>query len=576
MRRQPRSWHRQLSRRRLLQGMTAAGVLAAACSSPTESKPAAQGGTPVSASTSAASAGSAPVNPTHGGRIVRFAPGDPPNFDPHATISYLTVGFLDGFHTKLVRYDYRSVPPYQAGNEQVMGELAEKWETPDDNRTWIFHLRQGVKFHDKPPVNGREVTADDVKWSWERALAPGQVIDRWAWNMYDNIEVVDPHTIKFTLKFPVGRLPFDLENYQSLVLPHEADEKIGLKLMDAAVIGAGPWILDSYQPGTQWVAKRNPAYAPFPGWPVADEFRSAIINVPASRTSAFRARQIDIHNPQPQEVASIKASNPDAKWKENVWLPYDTWMIAMDTQSKPFNDVRVRRAVSMAIDRQAWLKLPSVGNGKIESGPVTWAMGDWKLPPEKMGDAAQWLTYDPGKAKQLLAAAGYPDGFETTLNLTAFYGPSFQTEGELVQEFLGKVGIKASINTVEYSRWISETYLGKYTGMVWGPDSLDRLTAQMIRRYSSWSDTNRSKVNDPDLDRRLVEWRGISDPQKSKETAWDLQKYMVDQSWAIYRPEAYTAFCWQPYVKNYEGETEFAYETFYRSTFLWTDPVQKG
>lgn len=360
------------------------------------------------------------------------------------------------------------------------------------------------------------------------------------------------------------------------MLPREADEKIGFKKMEGSTIGAGPWLFDSYQPGSKWVAKKNPTYGPFPGKPNADELVVPIMVAQDARTTAFRGRQIDLHGPLPTEVASIKASNPDVKWKEQILAATNTWMLCGNVQEKPFNDVRVRRAISVAIDREAWLTSPNLRDGKIESGPVTWGMGDWKLAPDKHGEAGQWLKYDVARAKQLLAAAGYPDGFETTLHQTPQYGASYMTEAELLQEFLAKAGIKASINNVEYSRWISEHYTGKYSGLFWGPDNLDRLTQQFLSRYASWSSRNHPNVKDPEVDRRLADWRAIIDLQKAKEAAWELQKWLTDQAYAVFRPQNYGAVAWQPYLKNYEGEAEFLYDYGIRSSFLWTDPVQKG
>jgi len=182
MARERNSGTRRLGRRRALQLSAAAAVLAA-CSSPSTNT---SGGPSGGARSTTQSGGQAQAGtPTQGGRISWRVAGDPVSFDPHATISYLNVEFLDMFHAKLMRYDYRTTPPYRNGDEDhVIGELADKWEAPDP-ATWVFHLKPGVKYHDKPPVNAREVVADDVKWSFQRALSPGFVVEEWAWNNYE-------------------------------------------------------------------------------------------------------------------------------------------------------------------------------------------------------------------------------------------------------------------------------------------------------------------------------------------------------------------------------------------------------
>lgn len=575
-------WTGRVSRRRSLQlsGAAATAAFLAACKAPESdtgagSAPGARATTQAGGSTGQQAAAQT-ATPTKGGKIVRNVAGDPVSFDPHGTISYLTVEFIDMFHAKLVRYDSRTTPPYRNGDEdRIVGELADKWESPDPS-TWVFKLKQGMKFQAKEPVNGREVVAEDVKWTWDRALSPGMQVEEWAWNNYEKVEAIDKYTVKFTSKQPNGRLPIDLAAYQTWVLPREGEEKIGFKKMEGSTVGAGPWILDSYQPGSKWVGKRNPNYGPFPGAPYADELHVPIMVAQDARTTAFRGKQLDIHGPLPTEVSSIKASNPDIKWKEQILQATNTWMLTYNVNEKPFNDIRVRRAISLAFDREAWLKSPNLRAGKIESGPVTWGMGDWKLDPDKHGEAGQWFKYDVQKAKQLLSAAGYADGFDTELFQTPQYGASYMTEAELLQEFLAKIGVRAAIKNVEYSQWISQHYTGKYTGMFWGPDNLDRLTQQFLSRYASWSTRNHPVVKDPEVDRRLAAWRAISDLKKSKEAAWDLQKYFADQAYAVYRPQPFSASAWQPYLKNYEGEAEFLYDYGFRSAFMWTDPVQKG
>ena len=599
-------WASQVSRRRLLAGTGTAGMAGlflAACggsssnnnntnsgaapkpsasvaAAPASATAAVRGSTVVSGGFTSAPSPTIPAQtPVRGGRTVRSFTGDPVNFDIHSGISFLNVEFIDYWHSKLVRYDYRATPPYKNGGEVVIGELASSWEAAPDNASWTFHLKPGMKFHNKPPVNGRVLTADDVKWTWERALSPGHVVEEWAWlTVYDKIEAIDANTVKFTLKAPNGRLPQDMECYQTYVLPREADEKIGLDKIEGATIGAGPWLFDSYQPGSRWVGKANPDYKAFPGVPYLDQNIALIIASGAPAEAAFRAKQIDIGGAAtPANIPALKASNPDIQWHQGWYAATSTNVLVMNVAEPPFNDIRVRHAVSMAIDRDSWLKTPFyAAGGKLESGPVTWGEGDWKLDPSQLGTAGQWLKYDPQQAKQLLAAAGFPNGLTTTLSQTPQYGADSTAQGELMQQFLGKVGITANIATIEYSQWIATTYLGQFHGLMWGPDNLDRLSQQMLSRFASWSTRNHGNVKDPNTDKMLADWRAISDTQKSKQAAWDIQKYLADQSYWVFAPQGTSNSAWQPYLKNFEGETVFDYENGFRNAFLWTDPVQKA
>jgi peptide/nickel transport system substrate-binding protein len=232
---------KSLSRRHLLKAGLAAGVTLSTwpLAHPSESWGAAAG------------------QPKRGG-ILRVWGYDPPHFDPQLTINGKTQNTVSFVYSTLVQYKVGA--DVNPGTFTVEPHLAERWEQPDDT-TYIFHLRQGVKWHNKPPVNGRELVAEDVKFTFDRFLTEPGNAARYVLEPVDRVEVVDRYTVKFLLKEPFVWLVNMLANPLSMwIIAPEVVEKYGdLKKAEHA-IGTGPFLLERYEPNVKTVFKRNPDY----------------------------------------------------------------------------------------------------------------------------------------------------------------------------------------------------------------------------------------------------------------------------------------------------------------------------
>ncbi|HEY5866939.1 MAG TPA: ABC transporter substrate-binding protein, partial [Candidatus Tectomicrobia bacterium] len=195
--------------------------------------------------------------PRHGG-ILRVRGYDPVHFDPHLTTNFKTHDTLSFVYSRLVRHKVGAdVPP---GIFRVEPDLAERWEELDDT-TYVFHLRHGVKWHNKPPVNGRELVADDVKFTYDRFMKEPGNPNRYMLDSVDQVEVVDRYTVKFVLKEPyvwlVNTLAFPWSTW--IIAPEVVQQFGDLKKADTA-IGTGPFILERYEPNVKSIFKRNPDY----------------------------------------------------------------------------------------------------------------------------------------------------------------------------------------------------------------------------------------------------------------------------------------------------------------------------
>src|SRR5499427_2501005 len=227
--------------------------------------------------------------PKRGG-ILRVRGWDPPHFDPHLTIAPFTHWTLSFVYSRLVRHKVGA--DVQPGTFIVEPDLAESWEQPDDT-TYVFHLRQGVKWHNKPPLNGRELVAEDVKFTFDRFLAePGNVI-RYMLEPVAQIEVVDRYTVKFVLKEPFVWLVHMLANpVGTWIIAPEVVQQFGDLKKPESAIGTGPFLLERYEPNVKAVFKRNPDYFR-QGQPYVDGVEWLVLEDESTGLAMYRTGQID-------------------------------------------------------------------------------------------------------------------------------------------------------------------------------------------------------------------------------------------------------------------------------------------
>src|SRR3989449_4149952 len=226
--------------------------------------------------------------PKRGG-ILRVRGYDPPHFDHHLTLNVKTNATLSFAYSTLVRYKVGA--DVRPGTFTIEPHLAERWEQPDDT-TYIFHLRHGVTWHNKPPLNGRELVAEDVKFTYDRFLSEEGNPLRFTLESVDRIEVVDRYTVKFVLKEPFVWLVNVLANpYSTWIIAPEVVQKFGDLKKPESVIGTGPFILERYEPNVKTVFKRNPDYF-LTDQPYVDGVEWLVLDDPSTGLAMYRARQI--------------------------------------------------------------------------------------------------------------------------------------------------------------------------------------------------------------------------------------------------------------------------------------------
>src|SRR5215475_3887338 len=237
-----------------------------------------------------ASALGAEVGQPKRGGVLRVRGYDPVHFDHHLTANFKTNTTLSFVHSRLVRHKVGA--EVQPGTFLVEPDLAERWEELDDT-TYVFHLRQGVKWQNKPPVNGRELVAQDVKFTFDRFLTEKGNADRYILESVDRVEVVDRYTVKFLLKEPFVWLVNVLANPTGTwIIAREVAEKYGDLKQAESAIGTGPFLLERYEPNVKTVFKRNPDYFRTPE-PYVDGVEWLVLEDESTGLVMYSTGQID-------------------------------------------------------------------------------------------------------------------------------------------------------------------------------------------------------------------------------------------------------------------------------------------
>src|SRR5215467_4304716 len=309
---------------------------------------------------------------------------DPPHFDLQGPggFSYKTQIPYSFTHSRLMKH--KAGPSIVPGTFPIEGDLAESWSQPSET-TYIFKLRKGVRWHAKPPLNGRELTAEDVKYTFDRFVNEKGNAYRSMMASLDKVEAVDKYTVKMTLKEPYVWFLDMVANPMALaIIPKEAVEKFGDLKKPEAMIGTGPWMLDSYRPNVGVTFVRNPSYF-LAGLPYIDRVEVTIDEDNASRMAAFIAGKYDLgweasgtinRVDWVQIKDTLKQRRPKIQSLE--FASNQMSHIYMRTDKPPFNDVRVRRAISLAFDRQGLLDAVAEGVGVLNPA-VPLALKDWAM-----------------------------------------------------------------------------------------------------------------------------------------------------------------------------------------------------
>jgi peptide/nickel transport system substrate-binding protein len=534
--------HPQVTRRDFLErvGWTTAGVTALAVHAD-RGRPAAQPASPYPDWIPAS-----PKPPKQGGVLTRASAWDPPVIDPRLTQSIGLFQFAGLTSNRLLRHVFADEA--SGYNDLTLkGDLAESWQGSPDQRVWTFKLRRGVKWQNLPPVKGRELTAADVKYCFEAYAKEG--VQTFTFQEIEGMETPDTHTLRIHLKTPNALFPQNVAEPVAVIFAREVLEEDGD--LKKRLIGTGPYTLKEHTRKVRVVLQRNPDYFDT-GRPYVDEY--VILSTPdsATRTAAFRTGQSDFLVVQSlSEVEAVRKTNPGAV-VQAVPFTLTPFGVALAQDRPPFNDVRVRRAISMAIDRQKQVDTVFEGHGLLGCGVPYNYYQDTK---PTMKDLGPWWQYRPAEAKKLLAEAGHPNGFETTLFYYE-YNPQMTSQIQLVQQELKKnLNISVKISKLDYTSYYGRYVEGKWDGMAWGFQSGHAvgLDERAYVYMHSKSTKNFFKVNDPVIDELTSKLRQIPGQAEQRATARRIVDREYDQVLRMWMPWGTQFVLFQPHLRNVAG-----------------------
>jgi len=456
------------------------------------------------------------------------------------------------------------------------GRLADSWEISSDWMSYTFHIRQGACWQDIPPMNGRQVTADDIAWSYNRELglagfpkAPFASTSSFAYIV--SATATDKYTVVFKSSQPSSEMLHALldTNGPNQIMPREAVEKWGDVNDWRHQIGTGPFILTDYVSGSSITATRNPNYYladpkyPQNKLPYPDQIKIVVITDSSTALSALRTGKIDlIQDAGWEQVASLNKTNPELL---HISRPALGDCITMMVDKKPFSDIKVRRAMQMAIDLQT---IAQTHYGGFVDGTPTGLEGikgfyvpfsDW---PQDVKDG---YTYNPEGAKKLLAEAGYPTGFKTSVVV-----PSNQDIElfQILKSYLSAIGVDMEIKLMDPAAALAYITAGLHE-MTWQNGWRTAPPVIALNPYYTKHYSNAySHVNDPVFNGLVEQAKITIDENKLSEVVKQADMYGIQQQWRLMVLPKVAMDFYQPWLHGYQAQLRMLSTT---TAYLWID-----
>jgi dipeptide transport system substrate-binding protein len=403
--------------------------------------------------------------------LVFCSEGSPEGFNPQ----YFTTG---------TTFDAVSVPmfnrlvEFEIGTTNVIPALAQSWEVSPDGMTYTFKLRHGVKYHANANFTPtRDFSAEDVLFSFQRQMdpghpfhkvTPGQTYAYWddmaMGKIVDKVEKIDAGTVRFKLKRPeapfLANLAMDFASILSAEYFETMQKKGKLADVDQAPIGTGPFQFASYQKDATLRYKAFDAY--WNGRPKIDNLVYSITKDATARYAKLKTGECHVMAfPKPADIEMMK-NDPQlvVQSKEGLNIGY----IAFNVEKKPFDNKLVRQALNLGVNKESILKAVYQGNGQAAINPIPPILWSYNTHIKD-------YPYDPARAKELLAKAGYPNGFELELwylPVTRPYNPDGKRMAELIQADWEKIGVKTKLVTYEWAEYRKRSKAGEHQAIMFG------------------------------------------------------------------------------------------------------------
>jgi peptide/nickel transport system substrate-binding protein len=569
------------SRRRVFGGAAAggAGLFLAACGgSDSKDSGSSTGNAPAGTlSTPAATSG----DPIVGGVLNVSRPVD---YSIDAIIDSTSAAntFAAHVYSRLVKFK-SNTDPAKAGAYEMEPDLAS-FEQPDQ-QTYIFKLNPEAKFHNRPPVNGRKVTAQDVVLSYRRTVTETKNTNKD--KLLNNVEgeptALDDNTVQFKSKKPFAPFLNNLIAFPASlwIYPRELLENDNAR--QQTPIGSGPWILKNRQASVAWEFEKNPDYfgkdEAGRRLPYLDGVKINVIPEAAQILAQFLGGNLDTIHIEFESLKQVKEQVKDVSIIESrLTTPY--YYISPQQRRAPFTDIRLRQALSLSHDRDGLLKLNWEGAG-YWNNLVPAYLGDWWLDPKspQMGEAAKFFQYNPAEAKKLIDAAGFTQQFNFIYSNNA-YGDRFNSMALYSADTTKRAGFNLQVVTQDYrSEFITagKTFFGNYDGVFYAPESPHTdpygILYNMLYTGNSW---NHAGVSDPQADKLIDELALEFDREKRKSISHAIQKLAAEKMYYTNSAGGPSYIGQQRWAKNYRFAPHGYATPIETYATMWIDPKLRG
>jgi peptide/nickel transport system substrate-binding protein len=465
--------------------------------------------------------------PRRGGVLLAVIGADPPSLDPHQESTFANIQLVAPLYSLLLQID-----PYEY--PKVIGDLATEWKIAPDGLTYTFKIRQGIKFHDGSPLS-----AADVKATYDKIIFPPagtRSIRKIHYTAVDRIEAPDVSTVVFKLKFPSASLLGNLASPWNVILPKKYLDQDPNYFMKN-VVGSGPFKFKSYTRGATFEGERNPDYF-IKDRPYLDGYKFFISPETSVRAAAIRSGRayVEFRDLPSSEVEAIKKQLGDRVVVQET-SQVGQFGLAMQNTVKPFNDIRVRKALTLAVDRYTAGKVLYPLTGLRDVGALMRPGTEWALPQaelEKIPGFWRDAEKSRAEAKKLLAEAGYPNGFKTTLKNRNVKLPYQDWAVFVIQEWR-KIGVEVENRPLETAAWFADLRdTGNFELGVQPTVEFMDDPDQFLNRYTTGAPANYGRFSDPVIDDLFSRQARAVDAAERKKLVIQLQKRVLEE--AYYMP----------------------------------------
>ncbi|MBI2907123.1 MAG: ABC transporter substrate-binding protein [Chloroflexi bacterium] len=471
------------------------------------------------------------------------------HYDIHQNTSVAGMHPMQHAYNNVVAYD--PLDP-----EKIVGDLAQSWDMSQDGTVFTFRLHPGVKWQD-----GKSFTSADARFTLERIQNPprGTVVPRIRElvQVVKSVETPDAQTLKLTLKNPSASFLGSYATSWFAVFPkHVIEEKGDMK---RTIMGTGPFRFKSDVPGSSFELTKNADYFK-KGRPYLDGIRYYVLVDASTRFAAFRTKRVQLaaapYGLMPEQLETVKSTMPQvttAQYQGATWFG-----LYVMTTKQPWSDLRVRKAMSLAIDRQLGVKTVESTAGAV-AGPIP--PGSWSLPEDellKMPGFRQPKDADRAEARKLLAEAG-----QANLKFSMLFrtGARYAAAAEFLKDQLGTIGVEMSLKPIEYTQLLdlvnrhdfdAAMMMGTWT--IYDPDDL------LLQFYRSDAVRNYGVYKDAEIDKLVDEQSRMLDQAKRKEMVLQTQRIILDRVPFVLSHWANYIAGWWPEVKNFKKPlSQFSY-----------------